>query len=512
MKKGKVWLVGAGPGDIGLLTQKAIEVIKQADFIAYDALIGEEILCALPEEVEKVSVGKRAGKHSVLQEATNQILLEEALKGKKVVRLKGGDPFVFGRGGEELELLVKYNVPFEVVPGVTSAVAVPAYAGIPVTHRDYTSSFHVITGHPRKDGYDRIDYETLARLDATLVFLMGIGAMGAIMENLMKAGMDPDVPAAVLERGTQCGQRRVVSTIRNLEKDSKEANIQTPAIIVVGKVCGLSEQFAWYEKRELAHTRIVVTRAKKNASKLVAQLREAGAEVLELPMIETAALEPMEVEMENLFGEPAGREVWLTFTSPVGVETFFGTTLPGKGKDFRNILRNGVDVRFAAVGEGTAKELEKYGWMTDVLPEVYNGRELGKKLVEVAKKNAKIYLLRAREGAEELKEELNISDIEYEDIIIYETICKRDSSLTDMVKNKIEQGQIDRVTFTSASTVRGFVQTMDGLDFRKVRALCIGEQTAGEARKYQMQIEISEKATIVSMIEKIKELRVKREG
>ena len=191
MSKGKVWLVGAGPGEIGLLTQKAITVIEQADFIAYYALIGEEILCMLPEDAEKVSVGKRSGKHSVSQEKTNQLLLEEALKGKKVVRLKGGDPFVFGRGGEELELLVQYGIPFEVVPGVTSAVAVPAYAGIPVTHRDYTSSFHVITGHPRRDGKDRIDYGALVRMDATLVFLMSVGTMGMIMENLVKAGMDP---------------------------------------------------------------------------------------------------------------------------------------------------------------------------------------------------------------------------------------------------------------------------------------------------------------------------------
>ena len=511
MSKGKVWLVGAGPGEIGLLTQKAITVIEQADFIAYDALIGEEILCMLPEDAEKVSVGKRSGRHSVSQEKTNQILLEEALKGKKVVRLKGGDPFVFGRGGEELELLVQYGIPFEVVPGVTSAVAVPAYAGIPVTHRDYTSSFHVITGHPRRDGKDRIDYGALVRMDATLVFLMSVGTMGMIMENLVKAGMDPKMPAAVLERGTQYRQRKVISTVDCLERDSKDAKIQAPAVIVVGRVCTLSELFAWYEKRELAQMQIIVTRSRKKASKLTAQLRESGAEVLELPMIDTTAIAPEQIRLDELFDEPAGRELWLTFTSPVGVETFFSVTLPSLGKDIRGVLRKGADVRFAAVGEATAKELEKYGWMTDVVPEVYNGRELGKALVRTARKDAKVYLLHARQGSEELKEELKRADLAYEDIAIYETICRQDSPWADMVKDKINQGLIDWVTFTSASTVRGFVQTMGGMDFCKVPALCIGEQTATEARKYHMKIEISDRATIASMVEKLKELRAKQE-
>ena len=506
MNNGKVWLVGAGPGDIGLLTKKAIEVIEQADFIAYDALVGEEILCMLPEKVEKVSVGKRSGKHSVPQEETNQILLKEALKGKKVVRFKGGDPFVFGRGGEELELLAEHGVPFEVVPGITSAVAVPAYAGIPVTHRDYTSSFHVITGHPRKDGQDRTDYESLVRMNATLVFLMSIRAMGHVMEKLMQAGMDPDMPAAVLEQGTRYCQRKVVSTVSRLEEDSKKAKIQTPAIIVVGKVCALSEEFSWYEKRELAGRQIVVTRARNKASRLTKELRDAGAEVLEIPMIDTTPISPEQVDLSELLAESEEREVWLTFTSPTGVETFFGTTLAGKKTDLRRILRAGVDLKFAVIGEATAKELERYGWMADLMPEVYNGKELGKALVQTAGKDAVVYLLRAKEGSEELKEELDAGNIQYRDVAIYETLCRENSPLADIITEKIENGQIDRVTFTSASTVRGFVQTMKDMDFTKVPALCIGEQTAREAEKYHMQIEISDQATIAGMVKKLKEL------
>ena len=210
MKTGKVWLVGAGPGDIGLLTVKATEIIKEADVIVYDALIGDSLFSLFPKDVECISVGKRSGNHTMPQEQIDKVLLEEALKGKKVVRLKGGDPFLFGRGGEELELLAENDVPYEVVPGITSPIAVPAYNGIPVTHRDFTSSLHIITGHKRKGSVEDIDYEALVRTEGTLVFLMGIARLPFICGGLLEAGMDPDMPAAVLQQGTTAGQKRVV--------------------------------------------------------------------------------------------------------------------------------------------------------------------------------------------------------------------------------------------------------------------------------------------------------------
>lgn len=506
MEKGKVWLVGAGPGDIGLLTKKAIEVIEQAEFIAYDALVGEEILCMLPEKAEKVSVGKRSGKHSIPQEETNRLILDEALKGKKVVRLKGGDPFVFGRGGEELELLVKYNIPFEVVPGITSAIAVPAYAGIPVTHREYTSSFHVITGHPQRGGRDRINYAALVKMDATLVFLMSVRSMGVVMENLMEAGMDPCMPAAVLEQGTRYCQRRIISTVGNLEKDAEKEEIQTPAIIVVGKVCALSKEFSWYEKRELSGRQIVVTRTRSKAGQLTRKLREIGAEVLEFPMIDTKPVCSECVDLKDLWSEVPGREIWLTFTSPTGVETFFGTTLAEKKTDLRKLLRKGVELKFAAIGESTAKRVEDYGWQADLIPAIYNGKELGKKLSQTVGKNAVVYLLRAEESSEELTAELDERKIDYRDIAIYKTLCRQESYLRDVLIEKMEYGAIDYVTFTSASTVRGFVEVMKGMDFSKVKALCIGEQTAREAEKYKMEIEISDRATIDGMVAKLKAL------
>ena len=224
-KSGKVWLAGAGPGDAGLLTVRTKQLLEEADVIVYDALISAEILSQIPDGTELIHVGKRSGHHLVPQEGINEILLEEAQKGKKVLRLKGGDPFIFGRGGEELELLKENGIPFEVVPGVTSAEAVPAYAGIPITHRDYTSSFHVITGHPRKDGTSRIDYPSLVGLGGTLVFLMGIASMETILKGLMDAGMNENMPAAVLEKGTLAAQRRVVSTVSGLPKAAKEAGI-----------------------------------------------------------------------------------------------------------------------------------------------------------------------------------------------------------------------------------------------------------------------------------------------
>ena len=278
-RKGKVWLAGAGPGDASLLTLKAARLIEKADVIVYDALISAETLSRIPENKEVIYVGKHAGDHPVPQEEINRILVREAEKGKQVLRLKGGDPFVFGRGGEELELLIREKIPFEIVPGVTSAAAVPAYAGIPVTHRDYASSFHVITGHARKGGRVDLDFPALVRLKGTLVFLMGLSAMEFLLNGLTEAGMDPDTPAAVLENGTCAGQRRVTATVGTLKEASDRAGIKTPAIIVVGKVCALSSQMHWAEDRVLGGRQFLVTRPRQ--SSLSAQnpsVRTAGSE------------------------------------------------------------------------------------------------------------------------------------------------------------------------------------------------------------------------------------------
>jgi uroporphyrin-III C-methyltransferase len=291
MKKGKVWLVGAGPGDIGLFTLKGMEVLKAADVVVYDSLVGQGVLAKIPQEARLINVGKRADKHTMPQEGINQLLLEEALKGNRVVRLKGGDPFLFGRGGEELELLTENEIPYEIVPGVTSSIAVPAYNGIPVTHRDFCSSVHIITGHRRAGKKYDIDFKALTDTKGTLVFLMGIAALADICQGLLDAGMDSDMPAAVLQKGTTADQKRVVATVSTLKEEVERQGIETPAIIVVGKVCKLAAEFGWYEKLSLAGCKVLVTRPKGRSSRTADELRRRGAEVLELPSIRTVALD-----------------------------------------------------------------------------------------------------------------------------------------------------------------------------------------------------------------------------
>ena len=288
---GKVWLVGAGPSDPGLFTRKGEQILKQAEVVVYDALVGQSILNMIPENATLINVGKRSCKHTMKQEQINQVLVEEAKKGQRVVRLKGGDPFLFGRGCDELELLVKEGIPYEVVPGVTSALSVPAYNGIPVTHRDYCSSLHIITGHKRQGESYNIDFEALVRTKGTLVFLMGVSALGDICQGLLQTGMDPDMPAALLIKGTTAAQRRIVATVATLKEEVERQGAETPAIIVVGKVCSLAEEFEWYEKLPLAGKKILVTRPKELISEMSAKLRSAGAEVLELPAIRTVTCE-----------------------------------------------------------------------------------------------------------------------------------------------------------------------------------------------------------------------------
>ena len=257
---GKVTLVGAGPGDPGLLTRKGLEALERADVVVYDRLVSPAILALMPEGAVKINVGKEASRHPVPQEQINRILLEQAQQGHNVVRLKGGDPFLFGRGGEELELLAEHRIPFEEVPGITSAIAAPAYGGIPVTHRDCCSSLHIVTGHQRAGKELAIDFEALVRTGGTLVFLMGVSALPTICAGLLDAGMAPDTPAAVVERGTTPAQRRVSASLAELPRAAEAAAVQSPAVIVVGGVCALADQFDWFDHLPLKGKRVVVTR------------------------------------------------------------------------------------------------------------------------------------------------------------------------------------------------------------------------------------------------------------
>lgn len=489
--KGKVWLVGAGPSDAGLFTLKGKAILEKADVVVYDKLVGQGVMAMIPGHVRKISVGKTAGHHPIPQHEINRILLEEALAGNRVVRLKGGDPFVFGRGGEELELLCKHQIPFEIVPGITSAVSVPAYNGIPVTHRDCCSSLHIITGHTKKSEEAEVDYEALVKVGGTMVFLMGVTAMPKICKGLLDAGMRADMPAALLERGTTAHQRRVVSTLAKLPEDAKAAGLKPPAIIVVGEVCALSEEFHWAEDRPLGTMKIAVTRPKDRSSALAEKLAELGAEVALMPAIETAPIEDNTRLEEAL--DRIGEYSWIVFTSVAGVQTFY-SAMKARRMDVRSL----AGIRFAVIGTGTAKAVEKQGIFVELMPEVYSGKALGELLARTVKRQERILIPRAKIGTEDVIRPLKEAGLSFDDIAVYDT--------REIKQTGIYDDSVDLVAFTSASTVRGFVKQNPDADFSGVKAICIGEQTAAAAKEWGMQVAVSEKATIDSMVEKIQEL------
>ena len=546
---GKVWLVGAGPGDPGLFTIKGLEVLQNAEVVVYDALIGDAVRTLIPDQAEAINVGKRAGDHRMTQEQINRTLLEQALAGKRVVRLKGGDPFLFGRGGEELELLVENDIPYEIVPGVTSAFAVPAYNGIPVTHRDFTSSVHIITGHRRSSGNTHsvgraetsrnmnapgndgslsdpdglgIDYEALVRTKGTLIFLMGLSTMPVIMQGLLDAGISPDTPAAVLERGTTAGQRRVLATVASLEEESGRAQIKAPAIIVVGEVCRLADTFAWVEKLPLGGKKILLTRPKELISGMAGRLRKMGAEVLEMPSIETVPIKPDPVLDECFKKDPdgscepwtrAGRIDWMVFTSPTGVRIFMDWFL--SDHDIRAL----AGIRFAVIGEGSAKKLRQYGIRHDFMPTIYDGETLGRELAQKIRMErsgesgwseepkspqtrVRVLIPRAAIGSRELVEELEkAGDIDILDIPTYTTEYVN-RGIVD-VREQIEKGEIHYAVFTSASTVRGFSAVMKDADLSRIKAICIGRQTRAAARAQGMETRMAEKATLDALLEAV---------
>ncbi|MDO4474612.1 MAG: uroporphyrinogen-III C-methyltransferase [Eubacteriales bacterium] len=501
-KTGKVWIVGAGPGDAQLLTIKAQKLLTSADVVVYDALVSPEVICKIPEKTEQIYVGKRGGNHTVSQEEINQILLNEAQCGKEVLRLKGGDPFVFGRGGEELELLVQNGIPYEIVPGVTSAIAVPAYAGIPVTHRDFVSSVHIITGHPRKGGISRIDYPSLVKTGGTLIFLMGVSQAESIRDGLVAAGMPEDMPAAVIMNGTTAGQKCVFASLGDLPEKIKEAGIKAPAIIVVGEVTSLGEKFGWVQHRPLQGRTFLVTRPEDRISGLAEQLRWFGAQVIELPAICTDAIR--ENHVLNTLWEYKEGERMLVFTSPSGVRIFFESMKELK-LDLRTIIRSAGQIKIAAIGSATAKELCAHGLFADIVPETFCAKELGKAIAENAEKDSEILILRAREGSDELLPPLEDAGLHYRDIPLYETTYRLHEGMGHMVKALVDSHALDGVLFTSKSTVRGFVEANPEIDDSSLTAICIGEQTAQEAGKYGMSRSVAKEATIASMIELILE-------
>lgn len=486
---GKVTLVGAGPGGRELLTLAGAAAIEKADAVVFDRLVNEDILGLIPETAERVNVGKENNHHPVPQDQINEILVRLAKEGKNIVRLKGGDCYLFGRGGEECEYLLENGVPFQVIPGVTSALAAPAFAGIPVTHRDFCSSVHIITAHARAGKPLQIDFDSLVKAGGTLVFLMGLTALEQVMAGLLAAHIAPDMPAAVIENGTRGNQRKVVATVSDLAPQVRAAGLKSPALIVVGKVCTLSDKLDWFTSLPLHGKTVVVTRPRERAGTLAARLREQGANVIEAPCIET-------VERENV--QPLAdalrqKHDWAVFTSPAGVHATVHA-LAKLGRDLRALY----GMKLAAIGRGTADALAGYGLTADLIPAQYDGEHLADALLEALPQGGAALLLRAAAGGQILPEKLKAAGVAVTDVPLYDTAYR--CAKADALRAMLEAGAADVVTFTSMSTVEGFVQAVGAADYTGFTALCIGEQTAQAARRYNMNVKIAENATIDAMI------------
>lgn len=467
--QGKVWLAGAGPGDRNLVTNRCLSCIREADVIVYDSLATDSLLNEAGRDAELIYAGKRASSHHLKQEETNALLIRMAKEGKKVVRLKGGDPFIFGRGGEEAQELLEAGIEYEIVPGVSSCYGAPAYAGIPVTHRDHASSFHVITGHEGNHKEKNVlDYATLAKEEGTLVFLMGLKNLPNITTSLVENGKNPDTPAAVIQEGTTSRQKVAVGTLRDIVWKAESAGIRTPAITVVGDVVSLREEIAWYGKGALAGVRVLVTGTEKMAEQQRRVLEAEGAEVISFSLIHTEPLITRELQtaMETL-----DRYSWAVFTSGNGVDIFFDYLL-ACGKDIRCL----AGLRFAVIGEGTKQVLAAKGIQADFVPTKYSSRDLSKEWVPTLNKEDRVLLLRAQEASSELNRALEKAGILYEPLTVYHTaVDERKSEELNRILP-----QVDYVTFASASAVKAFASMTDGKSMA-AKAVCIGPVTAEAA-------------------------------
>ncbi|MFH1241093.1 MAG: uroporphyrinogen-III C-methyltransferase [Pseudomonadota bacterium] len=479
--KGKVYLVGAGPGDPGLLTIKGRECLSLAQVIIYDNLANRVFLQYAKDRAELIYVGKKGSCHTMSQDEINSLVIERARKGQIVVRLKGGDPFIFGRGGEEAQELVKAGIDYEVVPGVTSAVSVPAYAGIPLTHRGYASTVAFVTGHedPTKQGSD-IAWDKLSTGVGTLVFLMGVGRLPEIAEALMAHGRSPDTPTAVIQRGTVAAQKTLVGPLRDIAGIAKDNDVRPPGIIVVGEVVRLREELNWFEKRPLFGKRIVVTRAREQASEFLEGLARLGAECIEFPTIEV--IPPQSWDELDAAIKTLETYQWVVFTSANGVK-FFLKRLESLGMDVRDLK----GLKIGAIGPKTAEYWHLMGLRPDLVPDEYRAEALVKSLKKEGAKKARILIPRAAEAREVLPEELRKMGAQVDVVTAYRTV--RPVNDTSRVKEMLKSGTIDMVTFTSSSTVTNFVDMFEvGKDqllrwMKNVVVACIGPITAGTAQE-----------------------------
>ena len=468
---GIVYLVGAGPGDPGLMTTRSLELIVAADVIVHDRLIPSEALAPARPDAELIYVGKEPGAASVPQEGIADLLIEKAREGKLVVRLKGGDPFVFGRGGEEAEALADAEIPFELVPGITAGIAAPEYAGIPVTHRDDASAVAFVSGHEDPEKEDSaLDYDAIAKFPGTLVFYMGVNALPRISKALIEAGRDASEPAAVVERGTLPGQRTVTSTLEGIATAAEEAGIQPPSVTVVGPVAARRERIAWLERRPLHGKKVVVTRARAQASELARQLDALGAEPIELPAIR---IEPR-IESKEVKEAVQALHTYalVCITSPNGASLLF-EAMAAQGRDSRALANASI----AAIGAGTEAALAAGGIMADIVPERFVAEELVEELNKLELNGKPVLVGRAAEGRELLPDALRKRGAQVDEVALYETVAEAPDP------DALERAQdADFITFTSSSTVRNFLAASQNGIPEGAKVISIGPITSEAIR------------------------------
>lgn len=497
--RGKVYLVGAGPGDYKLITLKALECIRKSDVIVYDRLANIEYLKEAKDNCEFINVGKASSNHLLPQDDINRLIADKALEGKTVTRLKGGDPYVFGRGGEEAELLRDENIDFEVVPGITSPIGGLCYAGIPITHRDHASSFHVITGHPRKDGKEtkEINWNALANVKGTLVFLMGIANLKNISENLIKEGKDKDTPVAFVSWATRPNQRVVTATLESAYEVVIKENIKPPTLIVVGTVVNLREKLNFFEEKPLFGKNIVVTRCRAQSSALAEKISDMGGNPIEIPTIKIQKVEDnkeLEVEINKI-----KNYTYIIFVSKNAVDIFFDK-LNEMGYDARALSNS----KICAIGGETAKSIKSRGVIADIVPKKYVAEGLYEELKDIINENDKILIPRAKNARDFLISKLS-EKCYVKEVITYESVI--DNNKKNLALEVIEDESVDYITFASSSTVKNFITLIGKENLKKLenkKIISIGPITSKTIEDFGLGVyKEAEVATIDSTIEAI---------
>lgn len=469
-KMGKVYITGAGAGDFELLTLKGKRVLQEADCVIYDRLINKRILSFAKKRTEMIYLGKENTEGGLIQSEINKTIVEKALEGKTIVRLKGGDPFIFGRGGEEIEEIVKYNIPFEIIPGITSAISVPEYAGIPLTHRGISKSFHVFTGMTAKEN-DFHDFETMARLEGTLVFLMGVKNLGLIADELIKYGKNSDTPVAVIEKGTT-GQQRVITDVLGTVKQTVEKEkIMPPAVIVIGDVVSKRDEFQWFEKKELYGKNILVTRDEVQGEIFCRELEKEGA------YTELISFLKIEDQMMNFDYSKLREYKAILFNSPNGVKLFF-EHIP----DMRCL----GDIKIGAVGAKTKEELEKLKIKADVMPKDYLVSELAKEILKVTCEDDKILVITSDISPCENDKWSKEYKRKFEKFTGYKTKMNVNSKkdIEKVLKN------MEYITFLSSSAVNSFVSSLENdiSSLKSLKVISIGPSTTKTLKKFKINI------------------------